>query len=67
MFDKLMGKAVVLGQHIDTEWAEMHSEQYGDFDAEINEAYDDGKITAEQFDLLALTAFYDYDGLKGEY
>ena len=67
MFKKLMDKAQMLGQHIDTEWAEEHSKLYDEFDAEINKVYDDGKITEEQFDALAITAFYDYADMKCDY
>lgn len=66
-YDELMTEAKRLEAHLDTDWAEEHVAEYDRFEHLINEAYDAGTITAEQFDELACTAFYDYDELKCEY
>ena len=65
MFDKLMEKAKELESYHNTEWAEENSDQYDMFADKIEMEWSRGNITDEQFDELALTAFYDYpDGLK---
>lgn len=64
-FDDLMKMAKQLEAKQNTDWAEEHADHYDQFDEIINEEYDAGNLTAEQFNVLALTAFYDYtDELK---
>ena len=63
-FDELMVKAEELHEKIDTDYADEHEEEWNAFDAEINAAYDSGKISASEFDRLAVMAFYDYFDLK---
>ena len=67
-YDGLKDWATSLSALKDTDYVEGHEDEWEAFDRAINFAYDEGKITAEQFDELALTAFYDYQGeLKGVY
>lgn len=65
-FMVLMKTAEKLGRLVDSDYAEEHPERWDRFDNDINEAYDAGTITAEQFNELACTAFYDYFDLKEE-
>ena len=63
-FEKLMERARELESRKDTDWAEENEAQYSEFDDSINAAWSKGEITDEQFDELALTAFFDYFDLK---
>lgn len=65
-FDELMKLAKNLEANLETEWAEEHADHYEQFDEIINEEYDNGNITAWQFNKLAHTAFYDYPEIKEE-
>lgn len=52
----------------DPDWCEKNQGEWEHFDKILNDAYNAGELTDHQFDVLALTAFYDYLGdLKGEY
>ena len=67
MYEELMKVALELGEHVDTEWAEENSAQYDEFADRIEDAWNRGKISDDEFNELALVAFYDYpNGLKGE-
>ena len=66
MYNKLMEQAQELGNHIDTEWADDHIDDYDRFADAIEKAYSDGTITAREHDDLALVAFYDYDKFYDE-
>ena len=66
LFKKLMKEARELGAKVDTDWAEEHSALYDRFADRLEQAYDDGDLSARQFDELACTAFYDYPDLKGD-
>lgn len=59
--------AKLLHSQLDSDWAYENEKAYDWFANEIEKQYAEGKISAEEFDELALTAFYDYDGLKCEY
>lgn len=67
MFEELMTRAKELGEQVNTEWAEENSAQYDLFADRIELEWLAGRITDEQFDDLACTAFYDYPDLKCEY
>ena len=60
----LQATAEFLGARTDTEWAYENEDRYNVFDAMLNAAWEEGKITDEEFNELALTAFYDYFDLK---
>ena len=62
MFNELMERAKELEKHIDTEWAYENSEQYDMFADRIELEWMAGRITDDQFNELALTAFYDFQG-----
>lgn len=62
----LAGKAEELGSHVNTDWAEEHEADYISFEEKINKLYGEGTLNAYEFNQLAQTAFYDYDGMKGE-
>lgn len=67
MFEKLMARAKELEKNLCTEWADENVKMYDDFAECIEDAWDRGELTDNEFNELALTAFYDYpDGLKGE-
>lgn len=67
-FERLMVTAKKLESHLDTDWAYENSEKYDIFAEIIENFWNEGLLTNEQFDELALTAFYDYDGdLKCDY
>lgn len=60
VYKALMDAAEVLGSLTDTDWAEEHPGAWDNFDEVIKRQYAEGNITAEQFNELAVTAFYDY-------
>lgn len=62
---KLMARARFLGKRLDTEWAWDNANKYDEFADEIERLYTEKKLTAHDFNELALTAFYDYE-LKEE-
>lgn len=63
----LMEIARRLERNLDTEYAENNPGEWEHFEKVLNEEYDAGNLTDEQFNELALTAFYDYPyDLKGE-
>lgn len=65
-YELLMEVAEVLGKLTNTDWAEEHPDAWDNFDEVIKKQYDKGNLTDEQFNDLAVTAFYDYFELKGE-
>lgn len=58
--------AHMLGERVNTEWAEQNEDKYNEFAELIEAEYDAGNISAHKFNELACTAFYDYFDLKDE-
>ena len=66
-FEELMKEARILGDNQNTEWAEDHEDRYDAFAEACESGYDEGQLTAKEFNELILTGLYDYDGdLKEE-
>ena len=63
-FERLKKEAKRLEKLVNTEYSEVYAEKWDKFDEKINSAYDNGLINEEQFNELALIAFYDYFDLK---
>jgi hypothetical protein len=66
IFDKLMLRAKALEAQFDTEWSDKHPEAWVEFDKMVNDAFDAGQISAEEFDDIVVVGFYDHE-LKCEY
>ena len=60
LFDELMKEATRLGEHVDTEWAEEHGEEYDALMERLETLYAEGKITAFEYNEIADVAFYDF-------
>ena len=60
MMEELMREAERLGEHIDTEWAYEHNDEYMAFMEKLDELYDSGKITGDEYNAVADVAFYEY-------
>ena len=63
---KLLSQAAYLGARQNTPWAEKHADMYDAFWNTLEESYNKGLLTDEEFDDLALEAFYDVPYLMCE-
>lgn len=60
MMKELMEEAKRLGEHIDTEWAEEHGDEYDALMARLDALYESGEIDGDEYNEIADVAFYDY-------
>ena len=66
LIKELTKEAERLGQHIDTDWAYEHEDEYVAFMAKMDKLYDEGKIIGREYNRIAFVAFYDFEPKKNK-
>lgn len=61
MMANLIMRATFLGQRVNTAWADENACEYDRFQAKLERLYNEHKLTAQDYNELAMLALYDFE------